>query len=164
MPRGPTGSMPMPGMIGQNAFSPQPTGGGNMPDLKSMWGGGGSGSTGSMPNFQSILQAIMSTKNGMASQFPGMQSWQPPAQQSFSPPSPNSQPTSPSNNTDQSADGGNFWNPNEGVQRPQIGNTPSTTTPSTPFAMPRQPQQFSGGIPPPMFRPAVRGAAFGYNR
>lgn len=42
----------------------------------------------------------------------------------------------------------NFWNPNNGVQRPSIGNTPSTTTPFTPFAMPQN-KAVSGGVPPP---------------
>lgn len=42
----------------------------------------------------------------------------------------------------------NFWNPNDGVQKPTIGNTPQTTTPFTPFAMPQN-KPLNGGMPPP---------------
>lgn len=62
----------------------------------------------------------------------------------------NSQSSStPQPNSDQSAGGGGFWNPNEGVQRPTIGNTPSTTNPVSPFSMPQTPP-ISGGVPPPV--------------
>lgn len=59
-----------------------------------------------------------------------------------------------SNPTDQGAGGGGSWNPNEGVQRPTIANSPSTTTPYTPYSMP-QAQPMSGGMPPPL--PGMNG-------
>lgn len=47
---------------------------------------------------------------------------------------------------------GDFWHPNDGVQRPDISNTPSTTSPTSPFSMPQAPQganRWSNFIPPP---------------
>ncbi len=49
------------------------------------------------------------------------------------------------------------WNPNMGIPSPAISNTPGTTNPFTPFAMPQQPPQ-SGGIPPPVPSP-ISGTA-----
>jgi hypothetical protein len=141
MPKGPLGGMPMPGGFG-----------GVMGQVNKAFQG---------PLFNPIkdqVNSAMSTYvNPMLSKMTSGANLPPQIQQMIQSitggfgGAPQSQAPAPQvNNTG----GGGFWNPNKGVQGPDIGNTPSTTSPTTPFAMPQAPGTIytnnpSGGPPTP---------------